>query len=66
MNRSHQAGTTHPVPRSSMKPIYVLDAHRGGPYGFSPTLREVTSPHPELDVDDMERRLAAFASPRSS
>ncbi|MEU4876458.1 DsbA family protein [Streptomyces sp. NPDC021608] len=34
-----------------MKLIYVFDAYCGWSHGFSPTLREVASRHPELDVD---------------
>ncbi|MGW2618133.1 DsbA family protein [Streptomyces sp. NPDC001500] len=34
-----------------MKLIYVFDAYCGWSHGFSPTLREVTSRHPELHVD---------------
>lgn len=34
-----------------MKLIYVFDAYCGWSHGFSPTLREVTSRHPELDVE---------------
>ncbi|MFJ1806903.1 MULTISPECIES: DsbA family protein [unclassified Streptomyces] len=34
-----------------MKLIYVFDAYCGWSHGFSRTLREVTSLHPELDVE---------------
>jgi len=34
-----------------MKLIYVFDAYCGWSHGFSPTLREVTSRHPELAVE---------------
>ncbi|MEU6915463.1 DsbA family protein [Streptomyces olindensis] len=34
-----------------MKLIYVFDAYCGWSHGFSRTLREVVSRHPELDVD---------------
>ncbi len=34
-----------------MKLVYVFDAYCGWSHGFSPTLREVMSLHPELDVD---------------
>ncbi|GGY24850.1 DsbA family protein [Streptomyces djakartensis] len=34
-----------------MKLVYVFDAYCGWSHGFSPTLREVASRHPELTVD---------------
>ncbi|MER7482561.1 DsbA family protein [Streptomyces sp. NPDC126510] len=45
-----------------MKLIYVFDAYCGWSHGFSPTLREVASRHPELDVDVVSGGL--FTGPR--
>ncbi|MEU1005890.1 DsbA family protein [Streptomyces tibetensis] len=45
-----------------MKLIYVFDAYCGWSHGFSRTLREVASRHPELDVDVVSGGL--FTGPR--
>ncbi|GAA2294548.1 DsbA family protein [Streptomyces hawaiiensis] len=45
-----------------MKLIYVFDAYCGWSHGFSRTLREVVSRHPELDVDVVSGGL--FTGPR--
>ncbi|GAA0311641.1 DsbA family protein [Streptomyces turgidiscabies] len=48
--RSRKVGAP-PLPRSPMKLVYAFDAYCGWSHGFSGTLSEIVSRHPEIPVE---------------